>query len=172
MLESISSYFTDSHTWAFLVATLLIVVGFVGTVLPFLPGTVLIYTGFLLYGLITGFDLLGWPFYLGELVLVGVSYLVDFTASAYGVKFYGGSKASIWGALLGSLLIFVIGPIGLLVGPLFGAVAGELIVGKEARLACNAGIGTFAGLLWGTILKLAIACGMIGWFVWKVLEES
>ena len=169
MLESLSSYFTDSHTWAFLAATLLIVVGFVGTFFPVLPGTILIYTGFLLYGLITGFDSLGWPFYLGELVLVGFSYLVDFMASAYGVKFYGGSKASIWGALLGSLLIFVIGPIGLFVGPLLGAVAGELIVGKEVRLACNAGIGTFAGLLGGTILKLVISCGMIGWFVWKVL---
>ena len=169
MLESLSSYFTDSHTWAFLAATLFIVVGFVGTMIPVLPGTVLIYTGFLLYGLITGFDSLGWSFYLGEFVLVGVSYLIDFMASAYGVKFYGGSKAAIWGALLGSLLIFVIGPIGLFVGPLLGAVVGELIVGKEVRLACNAGIGTFAGLLGGTILKLVISCGLIGWFVWKFL---
>ena len=169
MFESFSSYFTDNHTWAFIVSTLLIVVGFIGTILPILPGTVLIYSGFLVYGLITGFDSLGWPFYLGEIVLVGFSYLVDFMASAYGVKFYGGSKAAIYGALFGSLLIFVIGPVGLFVGPLLGAVAGELIAGKEIRLACNAGIGTFVGLLGGTILKLVISCGMIGWFVWKIM---
>ena len=169
MLESLSSYFTDSHTWAFFLATLMIVVGFIGTLLPVLPGTVLIYAGFLIYGLITGFDSLGWPFYLGELVLVGLSYLIDFMASAYGVKFYGGSKAAIWGALLGSLLIFVIGPVGLLVGPLLGAVVGELIAGNELRRACNAGFGTFVGLLGGTALKLVISCGMVGWFVWQIL---
>jgi len=146
----------------------MIAVGFVGTILPVLPGTVLIYAGFLTYGLITGFDSLGWPFYLGELVLVGLSYVVDFMASAYGVKFFGGSKAAIWGALFGSLLIFVSGPIGLIVGPLIGAVAGELIAGKEVRRACNAGFGTFVGLLGGTVLKLTISCAMVGWFVWQI----
>lgn len=169
MLESLSSYFTDSHTWAFIVAALLIVVGFIGTIIPILPGTVLIYAGFFFYGLISGFDSLGWPFYLGELVLVGFSYLVDFMASAYGVKLYGGSKAAIWGALLGSLMIFVIGPVGLLVGPLLGAIAGELIAGKEVRRACNAGFGTFVGLLGGTVLKLVISSIMVGWFVWQVM---
>ena len=144
-------------------------IGFIGTFLPVLPGTVLIYAGFLVYGIMTGFESLGWPFFLGQLVLVGLSYLVDFLASAYGVKFYGGSKAAVWGALLGSLLIFVIGPIGLLVGPLVGAIAGELIMGEELRRACRSGFGTFMGMLGGTVARLFISFVMIGWFVLQVL---
>lgn len=154
--------------WAFLVATPLIIIGFVGTILPVLPGTVLIYAAFIIYGLFNGFHSLGWPFYLGQVGLLGISYLIDFLASAYGVKIYGGSRFAIWGALLGSLLIFVIGPLGLLVGPLLGAVVGELIAGEEIRRACNAGFGTFIGLLGGTVAKLMIACLMVGWFVWRI----
>ena len=169
MLESLTTYFSNSHLWGFLAATILIVLGFVGTFLPVLPGTILIYCGFGLYGIITGFDSLGWAFYIGQFVLVGISYLVDFLASAYGVKYYGGSKAAIWGAILGSLLIFVIGPIGLLVGPLIGAIAGELIVGEELRRACRSGFGTFIGMLGGTVAKLVISCLMVGWFVWEIL---
>jgi len=169
LLETFTGYFTSNHFWAYVVATPIIVVGFIGTFLPVLPGTVLIYAAFLIFGLITGFDSLGWPFLVGQLVLVGLSYLVDFLASVYGVKLYGGSRAAMWGAFLGSLLIFVIGPIGLLVGPLLGAVAGELIVGEEIRRACHAGFGTFLGLLGGTIIKLMISCIMIGWFLWQVI---
>ena len=169
MLETFSQYFTDTRVWAFLAATPLIVIGFVGTILPVLPGTILIYAGLIIYGLINNFQSLGWMFYMMQLALVGISYLVDFLASAYGVKVYGGSRYAIWGALLGSLLIFVIGPLGLLVGPLVGAVAGELIAGVEIRRACNAGFGTFVGLLGGTVAKLAISSVMVGWFVWRVL---
>ncbi|GAB4338394.1 MAG: DUF456 domain-containing protein [Desulfobulbaceae bacterium] len=169
MLDAITSYFSNSHLWAFLVATPLIVVGFIGTFLPVLPGTVLIYGAFAIYGLMTGFENTGWPFFLGQLGLVGLSYLVDFASSAYGVKMYGGSKAAVWGAVLGSLLIFVIGPLGLLIGPLLGAVAGEMIAGEELRRALHAGFGTFIGLVGGTIIRLLIASVMIAWFLWQTL---
>jgi len=169
LLESLSPYFSDNHIWAFLASTPIIIIGIIGTIIPVLPGTVLIYAGFVVYGLITGFDSLGWPFYLGQIVLLGISYLVDFLASAYGVRFYGGSRAAVWGAFLGSLLIIVIGPVGLIVGPLLGAVAGELIAGKEIRRAGHAGFGTFVGLLGGTVVKLVIAWVMVGWFIWRIV---
>lgn len=169
MFEYISSFFTDIRLWAFLASGLIIAVGFAGTILPVLPGTVMIYGGFLLYGLMTGFESLGWAFFLGQLILLGISYLVDFLASAYGVKIYGGSQAAIWGAVFGSLLILVIGPIGLLVGPLIGAVVGELYAGEELRRAFHCGFGSFIGLLGGTIIKLLIAAVMVGWFVLAIV---
>ncbi|MCI5226016.1 MAG: DUF456 family protein, partial [Candidatus Electrothrix sp. AX2] len=43
------------------------------------------------------------------------------------------SKAAAWGAVLGSLLVFVLGPIGIIVGPLLGAIAGELIMGEQVE---------------------------------------
>ncbi|NOQ45178.1 MAG: DUF456 family protein [Desulfobulbaceae bacterium] len=159
----------NSHLWGFLAATPLIVGGFVGTLLPILPGTLMILCGFLLYGLITGFDSLGLFFFVVQAMLVGLSYLVDFLATAFGVRMYGGSRAAAWGAVLGSLLIFVIGPIGILIGPLVGAIAGELLMGEQVRQALHSGFGSFIGFIGGTLAKLAISFVMVGWFVVQIL---
>ncbi len=151
--------------WGFLASVPFIVAGFIGTLFPVLPGTILILCGFFVYGLITGFDTLSFRFFIGQGVLVGLSYLIDFLATALGVKMYGGSKAAAWGAVLGSLLIFVIGPLGILIGPLLGAIAGELIMGLEVRQAMHSGFGSFLGFIGGSLAKVVISCIMVAWFV-------
>lgn len=158
----------NTHVWGFLLALPFIVGGVAGTLLPVLPGTLLIWIGFLFYALLNGFADLGLVFFVGQLALVGVSYLVDFLATAYGVRRYGGSKAAAWGAVLGSLLVFVIGPLGILIGPLLGAVIGELFMGEQVRQAMHAGFGSFLGLVGGSLAKLAIAGLMIAWFVVRI----
>lgn len=155
----------NPHVWGFLVAAPVIAVGMAGTLLPVLPGTLMILGGFFLYALIVGFDNLGLSFFLGQGALVGLSYLVDFIATVFGVKLYGGSKAAVWGAVLGTLLIFVIGPFGLLFGPLIGAVLGELLMGEQLHQAMRAGVGSFVGFVGGTLVKLLIACIMVGCFL-------
>lgn len=155
----------NPHVWGLLVASPIIAVGMAGTLLPVLPGTLMILGGFILYGLITGFDSLNLFFFLGQGLLVGLAYLVDFIATALGVKIYGGSKAAVWGAILGTLLIFVIGPLGLLIGPLAGAILAELLLGEELRQAMRAGLGSLVGFVGGGLAKLLIACIMVGWFV-------
>ncbi len=159
----------NPHVWGFLASVPFIVGGFIGTLFPVLPGTILILCGFLAYGLITGFDTLSLQFFIGQSVLVGLSYLVDFLATAFGVKMYGGSKAAAWGAVLGSLLIFVIGPIGILIGPLMGAIAGELIMGQALRQALHSGFGSFLGFIGGALAKVFISCVMVAWFVARIL---
>lgn len=155
--------------WGFLASVPFIVAGFIGTLFPVLPGTILILCGFLVYGLITGFDTLSFRFFIGQGVLVGLSYLIDFLATALGVKMYGGSKAAAWGAVLGSLLIFVIGPLGILIGPLLGAIAGELIMGQEVRQAMHSGFGSFLGFIGGSLAKVVISCIMVAWFVARIV---
>lgn len=159
----------NPHVWGFLVAIPFIVGGVVGTLLPVLPGTLLILLGFLVYGLCTGFDTLSLSFFVLQALLVGLSYLVDFLATAFGVKMYGGSRAAVWGAVLGSLLIFVIGPLGLLIGPLAGAVAGELLMGEQVRQAFKAGFGSFLGFIGGSLIKVVLAFVMIGMFTFAIL---
>ncbi len=159
----------NPHVWGFFVATPVIATGMAGTLLPVLPGTLMILAGFFLYGVITGFDTLGSSFFLGQTILVCLSYLVDFIATAFGVKVYGGSKAAIWGAVLGSLLIFVIGPFGLLIGPLAGAILGELLMGEQLHRAMRAGYGSFIGFIGGALVKLLVACIMVGWFIMSLL---
>ncbi len=161
--------FVNPAVYGFLAAVPFIVGGFIGTIFPVLPGTILILCGFLVYGLITGFADLSPGFYVGQGILVGVSYLIDFLATAFGVKMYGGSRAAAWGAVLGSLLIFVIGPIGILIGPLLGAIAGELIMGEEIRQALQSGFGSFLGFIGGALAKVVLSCIMVAWFVIRIV---
>ena len=159
----------NPHVWGFLASLPFIIGGLVGTVFPALPGTVLILCGFVAYGLITGFDKLSTWFFVGQTVLVALSYLIEFLATAFGVKMFGGSKAAAWGAVLGSLLVFVLGPIGIIVGPLLGAIVGELIMGEQIKQALHSGFGSFLGFMGGVIANLVISGLMIAWFVWEIL---
>lgn len=161
--------FANAHVWGFLASLPFIIGGLVGTVFPALPGTALILVGFLVYGLITGFDSLSAWFFAGQTVLVALSYLIDFLATAFGVKMFGGSKAAAWGAVLGSLLIFVLGPIGIIVGPLIGAIAGELIMGEQIKQALHSGFGSFLGFMGGVLTNLFVSGLMIAWFTWAIL---
>lgn len=159
----------NAHVWGFLASLPFIIGGLVGTVFPALPGTVLILVGFLTYGLITGFDSLTIWFFFGQIVLVTLSYLIEFLATAFGVKMFGGSKAAAWGAVFGSLLVFFLGPIGIIVGPLLGAIAGELIMGEQIKQALHSGFGSFLGFIGGVIANLIISGLMIAWFVWEIV---
>jgi hypothetical protein len=159
----------NPHVWGFLASLPFIIGGLVGTVFPALPGTVLILCGFLVHGLITGFDTLSGWFFLGQAVLVGLSYLIDFLATGFGVKMFGGSKAAAWGAVAGSLLVFVLGPIGIIVGPLIGAIAGELLMGEQVKQALHSGFGSFLGFMGGVVANLVISGVMIAWFIWRIL---
>ncbi|MCI5144855.1 MAG: DUF456 family protein [Candidatus Electrothrix sp. AR3] len=159
----------NPHVWGFLASVPLIIGGLIGTVFPALPGTVLILCGFLVYGLITGFDSLSGWFFFGQGMLVGCSYLIEFLATAFGVKIFGGSKAAAWGAVLGSLLVFVLGPIGILLGPLLGAIAGELLMGEALKQALHSGFGSFLGFMGGVAANLFISGIMIAWFTWQIL---
>ena len=161
--------FANAHVWGLLASLPFLIGGLVGTVFPALPGTALILVGFLVYGSITGFDSLSVGFFVGQMVLVALSYLIEFFATAFGVKMFGGSKAAAWGAVLGSLLIFVLGPIGIIVGPLLGAIAGELIMEEQIKQALHSGVGSFLGFMGGVIANLVISGLMIAWFVWQLL---
>jgi uncharacterized protein YqgC (DUF456 family) len=155
----------QTHVWGFLAALPCIAAGFVGIVFPILPGTILIAGGFLVYGLIAGFDRFSFWFFFGQGLLICLSYAVDLLATAWGVRKFGGSKAAAWGAALGTLLVFVAGPVGILIGPLLGAIVGELIMGEQIKQALHSGFGSFLGFISGVAAKMMIASIMVAWFV-------
>ncbi|HEX7916811.1 DUF456 domain-containing protein, partial [Rudaea sp.] len=53
---------------------------------------------------------------------------------------------------------------GLIFGPFLGAVAGELLVGSQLSRATHVGVGTWLGLLFGTLAKIALCFAMLGIF--------
>jgi uncharacterized protein YqgC (DUF456 family) len=75
----------------------------------------------------------------------------------------------VWGALLGTLVGIFFGLPGLLLGPFIGALAGELSSGGSVLRSTQVGVGTWIGLLLGTLAKLVLSFAMIGVFVFALL---
>lgn len=151
------------------IAVIFFTVGVIGTVLPALPGAPLIWLGMLIYGLFEKFNNLSWTFFLGQGLAVALIFLVDYLAGIWGVKRYGGSKAAVWGSILGGVLgVLLMGPFGLIFGPFIGAVFGELYQKSPLDKAFRVGMGTLLGFLGGTVLKLGIEALMIIWFFMKI----
>ena len=149
--------------WAIGIA--LVIIGLVGTVLPALPGAMLIVAGLVVAAWADGFTKVG----VLTLVLIGAigaaSYLVDFAAAALGAKKFGASPRAMIGAGLGTLLGLFLGLPGIIIGPFLGAVIGELTVHRDMAKVGKAGLAAWIGFLAGMAVKVGIAFLMIGIFL-------
>lgn len=145
-------------------AALLIVGGLASSVLPALPGIPMIFGGIWLTAAVDGYHHLGWWWLLGIGVLGTLGVIVDFVASTLGARRVGASRRALWGASVGTLLGMFFGIPGLLLGPFIGAVLGELSAGTSVLHSAHVGIGTWLGLLFGTLIKLVISFVMVGLF--------
>ncbi len=141
---------------ALLVFTLAWLAGLVGTFVPVLPSTLIVFLGALLAAWIGGFERLTWSWLLGALLLTVFAGVVDNVAGAWGARRYGGSKAATWGALAGGVAGLFL-PFGLLIGPPAGALLAELVfVRRPLMAALRSTWGTFVGLLAGVGAKFVL----------------
>ena len=154
--------------WWFL-TIVLFAVGLIGTVAPVLPGTTIILAAAVIHRLMLGGDKsIGWKAMVVLVLLTLISYVFDFLGSYFGAKYFGATKWGTFGAILGALVGLFFGPIGLFVGPVIGAVAGEFIAGKRMIDAGRAGWGSLLGNIGAMIAKLIIALAMIAIFLVNV----
>ncbi len=149
----------------FVLAVVLIILGIAGTIVPALPGVLLVFLGLVVAAWAEGFQYVGTGILLILGVLTAISYVLDFVATAFGVKRTGASPRAFWGAALGSIVGIFFGLIGLILGPFIGAVVGELSAKKGLRDATVAGYGAWIGLVIGTALKLTLTFLMVGIFL-------
>ena len=59
-------------------------------------------------------------------------------------------------------------PIGLVAGPVAGAILGELSHARPLGASIRAGLGTLIGLVVGAVAHVAVAATMIALFTWWV----
>ena len=147
------------------IGVVLVIIGLIGTVLPALPGAMLIVAGLVLAAWADGFARVG----VWTLVAIGVigaaSYLVDFAAAALGTKKMGASPRAMVGAGLGTLLGLFLGLPGIIIGPFIGAVIGELTVHRDLAKVGKAGLAAWIGFAVGMAVKVGIAFLMIAIFL-------
>ena len=157
-----------TSTILIVLAVILAVIGIIGSIVPGLPGPPLSWVGLLLAFLshkLGGADMtltfvLIW---LGVTVIVSV---LDYTVPAKFTKLAGGSKAGSQGALIGMVIGIFLTPIGMIPCSLAGAFLVEMFQeNKSATDALKASLGTFAGFLVGTGLKLIASVTMAYYIV-------
>ncbi len=148
-----------------LLGAALVVVGIIGTVLPALPGPILVFAGLVLAAWADDFTKVG----AFTLVLLGlmtaVTHIIELVATAKGAKHFGASRRAAIGAGLGALAGLFFGLPGLVIGPFIGAVVGEYTVQRQLMPAGRAGLGAWIGLLVGMILKLGMIAAMLAVFL-------
>ena len=141
----------------FALGIILCLTGIVGSFLPVIPGPITSWTGILILNLTNAV-----PFNL-KFVLITLSVailvlLLDFITPIYGVKKLGGSYGGQIGASLGLLIgIFIIGPLGIFLVPLIGALAGEMINYKSLKKSFKPALGSILGTLTGIVIKFCLS---------------
>jgi uncharacterized protein YqgC (DUF456 family) len=152
---------------AWLVTISLLLAGLAGCFLPILPGHLILFMAAVAHRLMLGREGSGlewWSFLILGL-LMATSQALELLSGAAGAKWFGGSRWGALGALAGGLIGMFFIPLGLLLGPLIGAAAGEIAFARRhPRPAMISGVGSVVGTLAGMAIKLAIGVLMIAWF--------
>ena len=153
-----------THVALWLSAIALIAVGFMATIVPGLPGVLVMYAGMWLAAWIDDFTRMGWPTLTILGALAALALVADLIASALGAKRVGASRLALIGSVIGGIAGIPFGLPGVVAAPFLGAVAGELIARRRLAVAARVGFGTWIGLAFGTLIKLALAVSMLGVF--------
>lgn len=143
----------------------LIVLGLAGTVLPMLPGALLVWGGILLGAWIDDFTRVSVASVLVISALGLLAWVLDYAAGLMGAQKAGASKLALLGAAVGTVAGLFMGLIGVLFMPLVGAAVGEYLAQKDQKRAAKVGLATWVGIMVGLLAKVVLAFVMVGIFV-------
>ena len=151
-----------------MVVGVVIAVGIVGTVAPVLPGLWLIWAACLGYGLIAGFDTLGW-------FAMGIITVIAGGATAAGLVLPQRGAAGAGITPLGQVLALVLAVAGFFVIPIVGAPIGfaagilgaALVQSRRLGAAWTMTLATLKSMLLASGLQLAAGVAMaLVWAGW------
>ena len=155
---------------ATLVIGLVMIVGLAGTVVPVLPGLVVLWTAGLTYGFLVGFGPIGIGIMVAFTTILGLSVAKSFLLPR---RMAEGNDVSIWAqlaAIAGAIVGFFVVPIiGVVLGALVGLFLAEWI--KHRRIG-PAWEGTKAvGKAFGLSALIDVGLGLVMfalWLAWAV----
>ena len=154
----------------FLVA-LAMVIGIVGTIIPFLPGLPIVWAAALVYGVVEGFGAVGWICFT-IITLVGIAGLVAAVVVPKRHVEGGGAPFStiVVGAIGAVIGFFLIPIIGLIVGGVLGVLAAERLRTQDWGLAWASTKRALIGFGLGALVQMgAGVVMMLTWIAWVIL---
>jgi uncharacterized protein len=153
----------------------LVLLGVAGTVLPLLPGPVLIWLGILAWAWGDGFVQVNWL----VLAILGILALLAWGSDLFFTTAFTRKAGVSWKAVFGSIVTGILGGIflsqlpfiGTLFGALLGALLGMLVIeryDKHNWPAAFAGVRAYIGAtILSTVFEVTVAALMVGIFVWQ-----
>lgn len=152
---------------ALAISSLIFMIGLVGSLLPVVPGGLIVWTGILVHRLLLGDGgSISWQIVIMTGILILIGQLADFFMGVWGARRFGASWKGAVGAFTGAIVALFIPPqlFWLIVGPIVGAIIGELIAGRSFREGGKAGVGTVIGGIVAFALKFGISVCVISIF--------
>ena len=150
-----------------ILAGVLLLIGFIGCVVPVLPGPIIGYCGLL--ALIPTEKCPSTLMLVTMGLVVAAVTVADYIVPAIGAKKFDCSRWGTFGCFVGTIAGLFFVPIGILLGPFLGAFCGELIARKPFGAALKGGFGAFLGFLSGVFLKILACAAMTVVFVLALL---
>ncbi|MEM6822598.1 MAG: DUF456 domain-containing protein [Verrucomicrobiota bacterium] len=144
-----------------IVVWVLLLVGLVGSILPIIPGTPLIFVGIVIHKVLFPEQLSWWIVaFLG--LCVALAILLEWIGGMVGARYFGASAWGVWGALIGGIIGLFFAIPGLILGPLLGAFLFEFALAKKSpKEAGKAGFGVMVGIIGSNVTHFLIALAMI-----------
>ena len=127
---------------------LLILLGVAGSFLPIIPGPVCSWLGLLVLHLTRSVPQ-NTSFLTITFAIALVIFLLDALLPVWGTKKLGGTRMGTIGSGIGLLIGFFFGPIGLILGPFVGALAGELTQSSDVKKPSAQLLGLWLGFWLG-----------------------
>ncbi len=138
--------------------------GLIGTLLPVMPGSGLIFIGALAYALLTDFQIISGSAIVILFGLMLVGSIGQFLITSLGAKVMGAGKYGIIGAFVGFFLglLFIPAPGGSLLGAFAGAFVSELTFAvKSQKESLKAGIGAVIGAIFSLFFEFFVGVIMV-----------
>lgn len=151
----------------YIIGALLMIIGFMGCILPVMPGIPLSYIGLLALHFTSQVSF-STTFLIVWLIIVIIVQILDYYIPIWGTKKFRGGKGGVWGSTIGLIIGVFLSPFGLIIMPFIGALIGELIMKKDFSSALKSAFGSFVGFFVGTLLKFIIAL-ILAYYFFKEL---
>lgn len=151
---------------------LVMAVGVVGTVLPLIPGTGLIWAAGLVYGLVAGFGAAGTAAFALMTALLGAGIVAKVTLPYRSGTAGGASRGSMaLGALLGIVGFFLIPVLGLPLGATLGVLVAQYRQTGDWATAWSTTKAVILGFGKGALAEVAAGIAMVVCWIWWVLAR-
>ena len=140
--------------------------GFIGCILPVIPGPPLSYLALIALSLAKDWEPFSAVFLIVMAVLMIIVTLLDYVFPIIGASRSGASRSGVSLSIVGMVLgIFFFPPWGIIIGAFLGGIVGELLQGRRGKDALKVGWGIFVGNMFGIGIKLAFSLAVIFFYI-------